>query len=360
MLMREIKRYLVPHNIFKIVAGLFLTVFMLSGVGLVRVNAEETATLPAPTQEGFVIDEENQTAEENIIIYHDELVDSYTGKTYSELAAMADQGKNYDAPISENCSYDARRDRFVYSYAGFDEAVVANVADGMVVNSKVEIQVSDKMDYTLYCNGSEISVDDMRNITKPGAYTLHIGGKQNGINVLTFQIVGRYSNITNFMAPSGFMILSVLKDDAPLYTSTNIVSLTDEGHYYITYFCRANEKDYYFDIYIDHTAPVLALAEVNEKGFARGPVDISDALNEENVQMLIKRDGVQIEYARVLKESGSYTIDIADQAGNISSYQFTILVYLNMSSVMFVFGFVLLIAGVIAYAITARKRLRVR
>lgn len=336
--------------------------FLLSPINQVLAADVNTVIEADEIDEAAAAAEELEAAFEGElnIIYNDEIIDSYTGKTISELNEMADSGIAYDGVISDNCYYSAEKDRFIYSYQNVDEAIIANVCDGMIVNNPVELKISDKVDYSVYRNGIKQSDMDINRITRYGAYSIRLGGETTGITMLSFQIVGKYSNISYYNMPEGFRVLDVLKDGLYVAPDTDMVDMTDEGEYDITYFCIANEKDYVFHVVIDHTEPVLALSNVNEKGVARGPVDISDALLEENMEILVKRNNETIPYQEVLKESGQYTIDFADQAGNITSYSFTILMYLSVSSVLYILGFVAVFAGVILYSIIARKRLRIR
>ena len=107
----------------------------------------------------------------------------------------------------------------------------------------------------------------------------------------------------------------------------------------------------------DFTGPVLSLQNV-KNGLARGSVDISDAKNAASVN--IYHDGEKISRKDVLTESGEYYIELADEAGNKTTYYFTILVYFDGNSWLF-FALVMLSAvGVIIYLMHSRRHLRVR
>ena len=93
-------------------------------------------------------------------------------------------------------------------------------------------------------------------------------------------------------------------------------------------------------------------------GKAQGPVDISEAKNA--AYIAIYHDGKKISRKDVLTESGEYYIELADEAGNKTTYTFTILIYFDGNSWLF---FLLMIGScvlVLIYLVRARKRLRVR
>ena len=62
----------------------------------------------------------------------------------------------------------------------------------------------------------------------------------------------------------------------------------------------------------------------------------------------------------MLTQSGKYQIELADEAGNKTTYTFTILVYFDGNSWLF-FGLVFMACvGVVIYLLHSRKHLRVR
>ena len=74
----------------------------------------------------------------------------------------------------------------------------------------------------------------------------------------------------------------------------------------------------------------------------------------------IYHDGEKIGRKDVLTESGEYYIELADEAGNKTSYSFTILIYFDGSSWLFILILLAAAIGVVIYLFRARKHLRVR
>ena len=146
-------------------------------------------------------------------------------------------------------------------------------------------------------------------------------------------------------------------NEEPISFEKNYIKLTEEGEYKISYRCLRTNISYQLQLKTDFTGPVLSLAEVKD-GKAQGPVDISDAKNAASVT--IYHDGEKISRKDVLTESGEYYIELADEAGNKTTYTFTILIYFDGNSWLF---FLLMVGScvlVLIYLVRARRRLRVR
>ena len=137
----------------------------------------------------------------------------------------------------------------------------------------------------------------------------------------------------------------------------NYIKLTDEGAYNIRYRCLKTNTAYQLQLQTDFTGPTLTLEDVQE-GKARGPVDISGA--REAAYVSIYHDGDRISYSDVLTESGEYYIELADEAGNKTTYSFTILIYFDGNSWLFFLLVLFSCVGVVIYLMHSRKNLRVR
>lgn len=294
-------------------------------------------------------------------VEHNEVhVDSFSGLPEDVLDEYVENDIPYSAYVKDNCYFDAGAQVYVFAAKGQTEAIKCSVADGMVVKTPVKISVMQGMDPKLYLNGKLLENPDLENISGKGSYVLRLGEGDNGESILSFKIIGDYSNMEYFNAPEGFAVESVTYNGNLSSYALNEVDLSKEGNVRISYVCSSNGVKYELETNIDHTAPVLELEELNEKFQARGPVDISEIENEPNFGARIVKDGEEIPYTGILTQSGQYSVDVCDEAGNISSYVFTILIYLNVSSLLFIIGVALLIVFLIVYVFVSRKKLRIR
>jgi hypothetical protein len=157
--------------------------------------------------------------------------------------------------------------------------------------------------------------------------------------------------------PLGFEITEATLGGVAVPFERDYIKLTEEGTYSVRYRCLKTNISYQLVLQTDFTGPVLSLENV-KNGVARGRVDISDAKNAASVN--IYHDGEKISRKDVLTESGEYYIELADEAGNKTTYYFTILVYFDGNSWLFFVLVMLSAVGTIIYLLYSRRHLRVR
>ena len=273
-------------------------------------------------------------------------LNNFTGEVMKE--SMAD---DTTIRINSKCSYDSSTDQYIFSLD--DVEVKSSVADGMITNNIVSIETDSLADILLYKDGEIAEITDLSKINEIGNYVLLYGGKK----VLEFKIVGEYSNLEFFYIPEGFYVKEVLIDGEPAEYEFDVVSMTVEGLYDVTYVCEATNRVYSFQTCVDRTAPILTLEELDKKGRAQGPVDLSDREVGSYVKVIL--EGKEIEEQDVLKQSGKYTVTIYDLAGNSTTYNFTIMLYFNMSSTAFILLILAVVIGVVVYIVVSAKMLRV-
>ena len=273
-------------------------------------------------------------------------LNNFTGEAMKE--SMAD---DTTIRINSKCSYDSGTDQYIINLD--DVEVKSSVADGMITNNIVSIETNSLTDISLYKDGEIAEITDLSKINEIGNYVLLYGGKK----VLEFKIVGEYSNLEFFYIPEGFYVKEVLIDGEPAEYEFDVVSMTVEGLYDVTYVCEATNRVYSFQTCVDRTAPILTLEELDKKGRAKGPVDLSDREVGSYVKVIL--EGKEIEEQDVLKQSGKYTVTIYDLAGNSTTYNFTIMLYFNMSSTAFILLILAVVIGVVVYIVVSAKMLRV-
>ena len=263
------------------------------------------------------------------------------------------------AHISGNTYYDSTEKAFLYYVnANAAQAVRSNVADGMITEQAVSVKADAGVALEVYRNGARLDNFSGGTFKTPGEYVVMYVGGNIQERLFSFTIVPKLCNsVTGYAIPAGFEITEASLNEEPISFEKNYIKLTEEGEYKISYRCLRTNISYQLQLKTDFTGPVLSLAEVKD-GKAQGPVDISDARNAASVT--IYHDGEKISRKDVLTESGEYYIELADEAGNKTTYTFTILIYFDGNSWLF---FLLMIGScvlVLIYLVRARKRLRVR
>jgi hypothetical protein len=261
--------------------------------------------------------------------------------------------------ISGSTYYDSVEKTFLY-YANktVSQAVRSNVADGMITEQAVTVQADAGVALEMYLNGARLDSISAGSFQTPGEYVVMYVGGTVPERLFSFTIVPKLSNSVNsYTLPKGFEILEATLNDEAVSFDKSYIRLTEEGQYNIKYRCIKTNVSYQLLITTDFTGPVLSLEGVQD-GQARGPVDISEAKKAAYVS--IYHDGEKISSKDVLTESGEYYIELADEAGNKTTYSFTILVYFDGSSWLFILLLIGSCVGLTIYLVRARKHLRVR
>ena len=281
-------------------------------------------------------------------------IDKFTGEELDESTSSV--GGNLIL-INQSVIYDREKRAFVHSTSR--EQIYSNVASGMTTTESVWLIVPEGITFHLYKDGKLIDDVDYSNISEPGAYTLTGDEVIDNTEIMHFTIVSPVTGqLSRFQVPDGFLISSALCNGSKIAAERTYVDMTTEGDYDIAYRCPVTETMHLFRVTVDHTPPVLALAEVREDGTAKGPVNISDL--EEGAQIGIWLNNKEIHYEETLTRNGRYTIVVTDEAGNMNTYAFTIRVYYNTNSVIFFIAIIAVGIGVGIYALYSRRHMRIR
>lgn len=271
------------------------------------------------------------------------------------FAAQADMPLH----IAGNTYYDSAERAFLYYVnATASQAVRSNVADGMITEQVVSVKADTGVTLEVYLNGERLQSISEGTFQTPGEYVVMYVGGAVSERLFSFTIVPKLCNsVTSYALPAGFEFTEAFLNEEAISFEKNYIKLTQEGEYNIRYRCMKTNVSYQLLLKTDFTGPVLSLESVTD-GKAQGPVDISEAKNAAHIA--IYHDGEKIGRKDVLTESGEYYIELADEAGNKTTYSFTILIYFDGNSWLF---FLLLLGscvGIIIYLVHSRKHLRVR
>lgn len=288
-------------------------------------------------------------------IYDDINYSGVMGSYYDDGTGESD-GSDSRITLTDGVSYDSAKKLYYYSTSlGF---VTSDIYDGMMTTSAIKLDVPEEIDAKLYKDG-EIVDGDISTVSEPGRYNLCYADN-SGIETAIFSFV-ICSSITcdagAYTLPDGFSVDGLIKDGTKIASPSTVIPLTENGVYSIEYHCNATGVRYTLNLTVDTVPPELTFTGLDD-GSAWGPVGISGV--EENGTVLVYRDGQEEAYSDTLTKSGNYEIIALDEAGNKTVYNFTIMIYLNKGSIVFFVILVLIAAGVGAYVIVSRKKLRVR
>ena len=280
-------------------------------------------------------------------------IDEFSGRPVDENSSASDADI---VALGADSYYDRLERMFVYQIAGVGSEIRCSVADGMMTNDSVRLFIPDGVDYTLLLDGQPILFTNLTELYEEGIYDLKLTAQSS--RTIRFSIVDKKTaDIVEYRLPDYFEITEVMCNGHPISTAPGLVELTGEGDYLISYRNLLTGVPYRLELPIDRTPPTLALEAVVD-GVAKGPVDISDV--EPGASLYIELDGEEEAFTTELTKSGAYVVTVTDEAGNTSVYKFTLQVYFNTSSILFLIVFPVLIIGLVLYLVYSRKHLRIR
>ena len=266
--------------------------------------------------------------------------------------------------LSDTMYYDWDSHDYVYPINSNLGDLHCSVADGMIVTSPVSVSTGVSTVITVYKDG-EVYNGSYSGISDPGEYVVQADVDGQKKQILSFTILGELvSSLSSFIVPDGFYVTEATRNGEPIYTDRYSVSLAEEGTYRITYESYATDLSYTLTTTIDRTGPELIFeGRTDKQGRYHSAVTYSKILEGDYVVLF--RDGVEVtpsiapDGTGTILDSGNYILDAYDAAGNMTEYTFTIMVYFNVNSVIFIILVLLVIAGVLAYIFFKRERLKI-
>lgn len=266
--------------------------------------------------------------------------------------------------LSDGMSYDREQDLFVFPIGDGGSEIACTAADGMILTEAVTVRESGDDPVTVYRDGLPLEREDWEYLSAPGEYAIYAGTDATGLRLAHFTLTGPYTNrVFGYAVPEGFLVSGAVFEGEDTGYDRYYVDMEREGTYHIDYRIPSAERSYALDVTVDRTPPTLTLSgKVGEDGRVRSAVTVTDL--EPDCTMHFERDGVPDADFRftagegVISEPGYYTLRVTDPAGNETTYEFTILVYFDLNSLIFfalVLGVLALTGG---YALFKRKHLR--
>ena len=270
----------------------------------------------------------------------------------------AEDGRSW---LTNSMYYDTAARLFCYPVENSRSEIRANVADGMIVTNPVSIQGVSVM---LYQDG-RLWNGDAANVTEPGEYVVmaEVAGKST--RIFTFPLVGSAtSTVYAYHLPAGMYVNEAERDGEPIPYERASVPMQEDGLYHVVYECISTGVIYELSINVDRTPPELEFSgEIDENHRVHSALRFSGVQEGDIIKATL--DGVSIDvYVNAdgtgeLPDSGRYIITVYDAAGNSTEYGYTVLLYLNASSLSFFLLLAACVLAIIVYVIIKRKRLEI-
>lgn len=285
------------------------------------------------------------------------VLDPATGLPALGAAASAQDGVS----LAEGVRYDASAGRFIVSTAAGEFRCTA--VDGMVTTQPVSIEPNGTQ-LTVYRDGTEVASAEYGSLALPGEYVVYAGSGDEGRGVMSFTVVGRVTNrIYGYSVPEGFFVRRALWNGEEMGFERYFVNMEGEGDYLIEYRSPTADLTYTLETSIDRTPPELAVSgKLGRDGRVHSAVTFRAV--DENGEIDVIKDGAPYrasytpDGSGTLAEPGEYTLSITDEAGNRSTYDFEIMVYLDSHSIVFLALLLGVVGTVAGLAIWKRKNFR--
>jgi len=272
-------------------------------------------------------------------------IDPYTNKILSDLNGNGTETISTKR-LSTNCTFDTVKRVFEYSVGSdANSYVTASVFNNEYVSDPVTVDASNADNVVVYKDGEALETKETYNLKAAGNYAVRNG--INGDDVLTFQILPEsINNLNRFEIPSIFYVVNAYVDDQKIPTgNVNYIKLEEEGAYTIKYNSSMGvSRTVRFTI--DRTAPELEIIGV-ENGAANGPISIGET--EENSTLEVYFNGDPVSIGDKYSTPGKYHMVYTDAAGNITSYDFTIKMYLNVSAGLVIVLTIAILLALVVY-----------
>jgi len=287
--------------------------------------------------------------------YYSGELDSVTGEAVTGSSPSASAAR---VRISEGMWYD--REMRVFAYPAGSGEVRSNVADGMVVTDPVSVMPDFGVEVTVYRNGTALTEADLTQFGEVGSYTVSAKSTDSVEKLFEFTVVGKTTNLAGgYVMPEGFYILDATLDGEEAYFDRNFIGMEDEGEYEIEYVCPDTAVHYTLRTTIDRTPPQLTLdGRLDKDGRFRSAVRVGGLEAGDSVTLTRDGDAMRFPADGRLTGAGVYQMEVFDAAGNAAQSQFTILVYLDLNSLLFLALVCVSLAGVLGYVLYRRKKLK--
>ena len=272
-------------------------------------------------------------------------------------------GSHYDFEFGQIIS-----DEGIYSFRISDEygntAIVsividksvdlnATIGNGVISNEDVIISSSEKINLIVTRDGEKYEYEIGSRLTEEGLYKLTAYDLYGNEKTLSFQIVKGIKNLIDYTLGSNVEIKSIMLNGEAVQADENRLNFTVDGTYFVV--CKADGKEYSFELALDTTAPTVNLNGILDGGKGNVTVTITDLSEDGTVE--VYRDGERIEYnlGDELKEYGNYEVRVRDEVGNERTYKFVLEYQMNGGAIALIVIGILIVVGIVVAIIFGKK-----
>lgn len=226
----------------------------------------------------------------------------------------------------------------------------SSVPEGMTGCAEAVLYLGAETEYALYKDGSMIEYASAVPLKDRGSYRLEMGGSAFHFTV------GTYLRETNlYTAPMGMRISEIIFDSEKITPEhERYVRMEEDGVYEILLSGAGNDT-------IQAVLVRDSVAPEAELKLTKGTASIT-YLSEDIADVVLIKDGEEPQefHGTEINSPGNYQLILTDQAGNESSYDFSLSFSLNLYAIFAVALVVLLIVGGIVFVRYTKRNMKVR
>ncbi len=242
------------------------------------------------------------------------------------------------------------------------ESVLSSYPAGALTTDSIDIEIPSSLTFTIYKDGTAVTTEDNAfTLSSKGTYLIKVGKTTGTTTDMIFTIIGTYTNsVTEYSIPDGFNIEELYIDgEAVTPQYANYVTFTEDAKYDLVYADVTIDRRYTLTFTKDTVAPVLDIPGV-VNGVASGAVTIETL--EANTSFSYTLNGETVSASSLpieLTEAGDYYIVSTDLAGNSTTMDLHIQMYLNVTAVLAIFLVGSVGSGVFLYSRWVRKNAKI-
>lgn len=239
-------------------------------------------------------------------------------------------------------------------------SVWTDVVDGETVSTPVKLSADQNISCTITRDGSSYALPADGIIAEDGAYDVKLTAVYADGSVETRSLCfSIYTGATNrvgiYTPPRGCVITAVTLDGESYPFTAASCRFTADGAYSVSY--TGENLSRTVTIIREATPPVLYFNGTNAAEFNEAVEITSDS----ECEIVIKRNGVKLSSANLIKSSGIYIVTATDSAGNEVTYR--IVVTLKQFDSLLLCAAILgalAVAGAVYLAVTKKRGIKIR
>lgn len=221
--------------------------------------------------------------------------------------------------------------------------VTSNIVNKQVTTDAVRVSFDNDVTVTIKRDGEVI--DAQREYTEQGSYVILASDVIGNETTFEFVIIEKKYQEYELSLPTGWWVSSVWKDNLPISTPE---TYTETGIYTIT----ATDGNGFYELILEIDATPPSVTIDVQANSAR----VYDA-SEQVVATVLYKNGVEVSYrvGNIIDGHGSYRLELTDDMGNTSVFEFEVPYALNVFAIIAIVVAAIIVLAIIIFLLKSKK-----